>query len=68
MARYHFHLVNGTEVFDSLGVLLVNDAAARTHAESLAAEFASSKTGLKIRGIRVTNELGAFLFRLQVYH
>ena len=67
MSRYHFHLVNGTEVFDSLGVMLAGDAAARIHGEALAAEFASSRTHLKIRAIRVTNNLGVFLFRLQVY-
>ena len=67
MPRYHFHLVNGVEVFDSLGVMLGSDAAARIHAESLAADFAGPKTYLKITGIRVTNELGLFLFRLQVH-
>ena len=53
MPRYHFHLVNGVEVFDSLGVMLVSDAAARIHAENLAAEFAGPKTHFKIRGIRM---------------
>ena len=66
MPRYHFHLVDGTEVFDSRGVLLPNDAAAHAYAESLAAEFAGSDTMLKIRGVRVTNEAGELLFRLPV--
>jgi len=67
MPRYYFHLVNGTEVFDPLGVLLVNDAAAHIHAENLAAECANSTAGLRVRGIRVTDALGAVLFRLNVH-
>ena len=68
MHRYHFHLVNGLESFDSSGVLLVDDAAARIHAENLAAKCASSKTDSHITGIRVTTESGGILCRLPVHH
>lgn len=66
MPRYHFHLINGTEVFDSRGVLLPNEAAAHAYAERLRAEFAGSDTILKIRGVKVTDETGKVLFRLRV--
>jgi hypothetical protein len=49
-------------------VVLVDDTAARIHAENLAAEFVSSKTRLNITGIRVTTESGGILCRLRVHH
>ena len=63
MHRYHFHLVDGIEYFDSSGVLLVDDAAARIHAENLATKCATSKTGVHITGIRVTTKSGGMLRR-----
>jgi hypothetical protein len=66
MHRYHFHLVDGIEFFDSSGVLLVDDAAARMHAESLATKCATSKTDSHVTGIRVTTESGGILCRLLV--
>jgi Domain of unknown function (DUF6894) len=36
MPRYHFHIVDGLEVFDSVGATLPNDEAARRHALELA--------------------------------
>jgi hypothetical protein len=43
MPRYHFHIVDGLEVFDSLGATLPSDEAARFYAEKLAKDFGVRK-------------------------
>jgi hypothetical protein len=43
MPRYHFHVVDGVEVFDSLGAVLPNDAAAQRRAVELAADLAKKR-------------------------
>ena len=52
MPRYHFHIVDGVEVFDSLGTTLPSDEAARVHAEKMA----SPSTRPRAKAIRVTND------------
>ena len=42
-ARYHFHIVDGLEVFDSLGAVLADDEAARTRAIELATYIAKTQ-------------------------
>lgn len=62
MRRYHFHIVDGVEVFDPRGALLPSDDAARKHAENLASNIVDRRT----KAIRVTNDEGAVLFRVPV--
>ena len=65
MRRYHFHVVDGVEVFDSLGAVLPDDEAARGRAIELAKSFARlADTATK--AIRVTNDEGAILFRVPI--
>ena len=40
MRRYHFHIVDGVRVFDSLGTTLPDDEAARAHAQKVVDYFA----------------------------
>lgn len=69
MHRYHFHIVNGLEIFDSLGAVLADDEAARTRAVELATNIGKTQlANSPIKSIRVTNELGAVLFRVPVRH
>ena len=56
MRRYHFHIVEGARVFDSLGTTLPNDEAARAHARKVADDFA--KVFHRATTVRVTNDLG----------
>ena len=67
MPRYHFHVVDGVEVFDSLGAFLPNDAAAQRHAIELATGFAN-KSNAGIKAVRVTNNEGDILFRIPIRH
>ena len=61
MRRYHFHIVEGARVFDSLGTALPDDeAAARAHAEKVADDFA--KVFQRAMAVRVTNDLGEVVF------
>lgn len=64
MRRYHFHVVDGVEVFDSLGAVLPNDQAAHERAIELARGYARRGAGTK--AIRVTNDEGAILFRVPI--
>jgi hypothetical protein len=69
MPRYHFHLVDGVEVFDSLGATFPSDEAARVHAEQMAGRFTRTEVyGLRANAIRVTSEAGAVLFRIPIRH
>jgi hypothetical protein len=61
MPRYHFHVVDGVEVFDSLGAVLPNDAAAQRRAVELATDLAN-----KAKAVRVTNGDGDILFRVPI--
>jgi hypothetical protein len=61
MRRYHFHIVDGVRVFDSLGTTLPDDEAARAHAEKVADDFA--KVFHRATAVRVTNDLGEVVFR-----
>ena len=65
--RYHFHLVDGVETFDVNGAMLVNDEAARAHAEGLADEYGKVKNA-PTKAIRVTNDQGSILFRVPIRH
>ena len=67
MPRYHFHIVDGVQVFDSLGATLPTDEAARVHAERLAQRSMQSQfERLHAKAIRVTSETGAVLFRIPI--
>ena len=67
MPRYHFHIVDGVEVFDSLRQVLPNNEAARTRAVELATNLEKAKLAdLNTKAIRVTNDKGAVLFRVPI--
>ena len=67
MRRYHFHIIDGVKVFDPQGAFLVDDSAARKHAEALARSIQKSELADKPSTvIRVTNEDGEVLFRVPV--
>ena len=67
MPRYHFHIVDGLEVFDSIGATLPSDEAARIHAEKVAKGFTRPQLErLRAKAIRVTSETGATLFLVPV--
>ena len=42
-SRYHFHIVDGLEVFDSIGLMLPNDEAARRRALELATNLEKTR-------------------------
>jgi len=58
MRRYHFHICDGVQVFDSLGTNLPNDQAACTHAGKVADDLRRSKLFDRATTVRVTNDLG----------
>ena len=60
MRRYHFHIVDGVKVFDSLGTTLPDDEAARAHAQKVADDFA--KVLQRATAVLVTNDLGEVVF------
>jgi hypothetical protein len=62
MRRYHFHIVDGVKVFDSLGTTLPDDEAARAHAQKVADCFARYKVFQGATSVRVTNDLGEVVF------
>lgn len=67
MPRYHFHIVDGVEVFDSLATVLPDNEAARTRALELATNLGKAHLAdLTVRVIRVTNDEGAVLFRVPI--
>jgi Domain of unknown function (DUF6894) len=60
MARYHFHIVDGFEVFDSVGATLPSDEAARRRALELATNLEKTKfPHTRPKAVRVTNDQGA---------
>ena len=68
MPRYHFHIVDGVKVFDSLGVTLPSDEAARFYAEKLAKDFTRPEVEkLRAKAVRVTSESGAVVFRIPIW-
>ena len=67
MPRYHFHIVDGVEVFDSLKAVLPDNEAARTRAVELATNLGKAHLAdLTIKAIRVTNDEGEVLFRVPI--
>jgi hypothetical protein len=67
MPRYHFHIVDGVKVFDSLGASLPSDDAARVHAEEMAKRSMHLELErLGAKAVRVTSETGAVLFRVPI--
>ena len=62
MRRYHFHICDGIQVFDSLGTALADDAAAHDHAKKVAGDLRRTKLFDKATAVRVTNDLGDVLF------
>ena len=67
LCRYHFHVVDGVEVFDSLTTVLPENEAARLRAVELATNLGKAHlAGLTIRVVRVTNDEGAVLFRVPI--
>ena len=64
MRRYHFHIVDGVRVFDSLGTTLPDDEAARAHAQKVVDYFARYKVFHGAMAVRVTNDLGQVVLRL----
>jgi len=65
MPRYHFHVVDGVEVFDSLGAVLPNDAAAQRRAVELATDLAKIAS-VQVKAVRVTSSEGDILFRVPI--
>jgi len=67
MPRYHFHIVDGAQVFESKGLMLRDNEAARRRALELATNLEKSKfPHASFKAIRVTNDAGAILFRVPV--
>ena len=67
MPRYHFHVVDGVEVFDSLQAVLPDNEAARTRAVELATNLGKANLAdLAIKTIQVINDEGAVLFRVPI--
>jgi len=65
--RYHFHIVDGVEVFDSLESVLADNEAARSRAVELASNLGKANLAdLTTKAIRVTNDEGAVLFRVPI--
>ena len=67
--QYHFHIVDGVEVFDSLRQMLPDKEAARTRAVELATNLEKAKLAdLNTKAIRVTDDDGEVLFRVPIRH
>ena len=67
MPRYHFHVADGVEVFDTLATVLPDNEAARTRAVELATNLGKAHLAdLTTRAIRVTNDEGAVLFSVPI--
>jgi hypothetical protein len=64
MRRYHFHIIDGLTIFDSLGTKLPDDNAARDHAQKVADYFARNKVFHGATAVRVTNDLGEVVYRM----
>jgi hypothetical protein len=65
MPRYHFHIVDGDEVFDSLGAVLPDNTAAQRRAIELATDLAN-KASVQVKAVRVTSSEGDILFRVPI--
>lgn len=67
MPRYHFRIVDGVEVSDSLGAVLPDNETARTRAVELASNLGKAHLAdLTIKAVQVTNDKGAVLFRVPI--
>jgi hypothetical protein len=67
MPRYHFHVVDGGEIFDSQGAVLPDNEAARRRAVELATNLGKTKLAdAPTKAVRVTNDKGAILFRVPI--
>jgi Domain of unknown function (DUF6894) len=67
MPRYHFQVVDGVEVFDSMGLMLPNDEAARRRALEMATNLEKTRfPHAPFKAIRVTNNEGTILFRVPI--
>jgi Domain of unknown function (DUF6894) len=67
MPRYHFHVADGVEVFDSLKAVLPDNETARTRAIELATNLGKANLAdLTIKTIKVTNDDGEVLFRVPI--
>ena len=67
MRRYHFHIMDGQNFFDSKGVELADDKAARKHAEAMAASLRRVPLMDKQRKIiKITDDSGRAIARLPV--
>jgi hypothetical protein len=64
MRRYHFHICDGVQIFDSLGTNLPDDQAACAHAKEVADDLTRSKLFDRATIVRVTNDLGNVVFKL----
>jgi hypothetical protein len=64
MRRYHFHICDGVQIFDSLGTNLLDDQAACAHAKTVADDLTRSKLFDRATIVRVTNDLGNVVFKL----
>jgi Domain of unknown function (DUF6894) len=64
--RYHFHIVDGVEVFDSLGAVLLDNEAARTRGVELASNLGKAHLAdLTTRAIQVSNDKARFFLKCQ---
>lgn len=66
MLRYHFHLIDGVDIFDSIGSMFANDETARVHAKKLASDYSGSKIMDAKANISVMNDSGKLLFRIPI--
>ena len=67
MPRFHFHILDGVNLFDSAGLELADEKAALKHAEQIASDLSKSKTmDRDQKVIRITNEDGREISRLPV--
>ena len=65
MPRYHFDIA-GRKVFDSLGAVLPDTEAARTHAIDLATNIGENTLEPPANAVRVIDEDGSVLFRVPI--
>jgi hypothetical protein len=64
MPRYHFHIIDAVNVFDTKGIALPDERAARLHARVAARNFNRNLKGEKIK-VRVTDEKGQTICEAQ---
>jgi hypothetical protein len=64
MPRYHFHIIDGVNVFDPKGMALPDVQAAREQAKHAARTFRRNLSDKKLK-VRVTDERGQIIYEAQ---